>query len=103
MTAAEDGGTRLLVILRQQVLEHVLTGGVKEVERLVEHNNLGLVEEGGYDAHLLLVACREVANELFLSEYLIGSEALKVLQTLIDLGLRLARDLAKEGKILLGG
>ena len=102
VAAAKDGGTRLLVILREQMLQHVLAGGVEEVERLVQNDNLRTVEESCHDAHLLLVAGREVADEFLLAEHLASGEALKVLQALVNLCLRLARHLAQKGKVFLG-
>ena len=79
-----------------------LTGGVEEVERLVEDDNLWMTEECRYNTHFHLVACREIADELLVSEHLAVSEALVDFKTLLDLSLFDARNLAKEGKIFLG-
>ena len=91
----------LLGIVRQQVFEEYLTGGVEEVERFVEDYDLGLTEEGRNDAYLHLVTCREVADELLLSEYLAIGKAFKLCQALIDFGLTHTGNLAQKGKILL--
>ena len=37
----EDGGTRLLAVVGEQVLQNQLTGGVEEVEGLVEDDRHG--------------------------------------------------------------
>ena len=37
----EDGGTRLAVVVGEQVLQDQLTGGVEEVEGLVEDDRRG--------------------------------------------------------------
>ena len=70
--ADDDGGSSALLVVGEQMLELVLRRGVEEVERLVEDDGLRLSEECRHDAHLLLVACREVAYELLLSEDLRG-------------------------------
>ena len=66
----DDGGTGLLGVFAQQVLQQHLTGGVEEVEGFVEDDDLGVADEGGDDADLHLVTGREVADELLLSEEL---------------------------------
>ena len=99
----EDGGARLAVVLGEHVLQDVLRRGVEEVEGLVEDDQLRTVEEGGDDAHLLLVTGREVADELLVAEDLSGSEALEVLQALVNGFLCHVVDLAQEGEVLLGG
>ena len=99
----EDRGAGLSVVLGEHVLQDVLRRGVEEVEGLVEDDQLRTVEEGGDDAHLLLVTCGEVADELLVAEDLSGSEALELLQALVDGLLRHVGDLAQEGEIFLGG
>ena len=103
MAGDEDGGSRLLGIVLEQVLQHQLAGGVEEVEGLVEDDRLGVAEEGGDDADLHLVTCREVADELLLAEDLAVGETLEVLEALVNFLLADAGDLAEEGEILLGG
>ena len=46
----EDGGTGLLVVLFQQMLDDGLRTWVKEIEWFVENQDLRLVEEGRDDA-----------------------------------------------------
>ena len=83
----ENGGTCLLIILRQDVLEHVLRRRVQKVEGLVENDQFRTVEEGRNDAYLLLVASRQVADEFLASEDLAAGKALVWLQPLRDLRL----------------
>lgn len=65
MTRNKYGSTLRLVIFHEQLLQMVLTAGVKEVERFVEDDELRACEQCSHDAHLLLVAGREVAYILF--------------------------------------
>ena len=103
MAGDEDGGSRLAVIIGENVLQDILRRGIEEVEGLVEDDRLGVAEEGGDDADLHLVTCREVADELLLAEDLVVGETLEVLEALVNFLLADAGDLAEEGEILLGG
>ena len=44
MARDQNGGACLLGIVGQQMFEQYLTGGVEEVERLVENDHVGLAE-----------------------------------------------------------
>ena len=98
----EDGSTSLLVVLLQEALNGTLAGGVEEVEGLVQDEHLGLQEHGTNDAHLLLVAGREVADEFLLSCHLARHELLKVLQEGVHLLLLAAGDATDELEVLVG-
>jgi hypothetical protein len=102
MTGDENGGSRLAVIIGEDVLQDVLRRGVEEVEGLIEDNQFGAQQEGGHDADLLFVTGREVADEFLLSEDLTARQTLEGLETCVDLFLRDVVDLAQEGKELLG-
>lgn len=65
MTRNKYGGTLCLVIFHEQLLQMILTAGVKEVERFVEDDELRACEQCRHDAHLLLVTGREVAYIFF--------------------------------------
>ena len=56
-------------------------------ERLVEDDNLWMTEECRYNTHFHLVACREIADELLMSEHLAVGEALVDFEALLDLSL----------------
>src|SRR3712207_2658046 len=77
MAGDDDGGTMLFVVPLQQVLDDGLRAGVEEVERLVQNQQLRMMEHGRYDAHFLLVSHGEVADELFLSQHLAVHETLE--------------------------
>ncbi len=60
------------------------------------------MEHGRDDAYLLLVARREVADELLLSHHLAIHEAVEAGEALVNLLLAQAIHLADEGEVLLG-
>ena len=98
----EDGGACFLVIGGEHLLEDVLRRGVEEVEGLVEDDEVGTVEECGYDAYLLLVSGAEVAYELLLVEDFAVHELVEVVLALLDLLFAHGVGLAYELEILLG-
>ena len=101
MTADKDGGMCLCGILFQGTLQDILTGGVQEIEGLVQDDDRCLPDKGRDDANLLLVTCREVADQFFLTEDLATGEMLELLQALIDNLLWCAAYFPKEREILL--
>ena len=98
----EDGGTRLAVVVGEQVLDGILRTGIEEVEGFVEDEQAGVHEEGRHDAHLLLVAGREVADELLLSQDFSGHEVLILAELLLQLRLAEAADACDELQVFLG-
>ena len=99
----DDGGLVLLVVALQQVLDDGLAGGVEEVEGLVQYEQPGLVQHGGDDAYLLLVAHGVVADELLLPQHLAVHEAVEGLQAAVHLVFLEAVHAADEVEVLLGG
>ena len=86
VVAGDDyGGMMLFVVALEQVLDDALATWVEEVEGLVEDEQFRIVEHGGDNANLLLVAHREVADVLLLSQYFAVHEAIKSSQTQIHL------------------
>ena len=77
MTGDNDGGTRLLVVLCEQVFHGTLAAGVEEVERLVQNQKLWLQKHSCHDAYLLLVACREIPDEFLLTEEFTSKKCLE--------------------------
>ena len=95
-------GPCLAVVGSQQVLDDGLAGGVEEVERLVEDEQLGTVEHGADDAYLLLVAHGVVTDELLFAEDFAVEEGAEVLEAFAD-GLFLhAIHAAEEGEVFVG-
>jgi len=99
----DDGGSGLAVVALEQVLHGVLGRGVEEVEGFVEQEELGLVEHGSDDADLLLVACREVADEGFGADDFAVHKVVEALEALLELSCGDVVDLAEEVEIFLGG
>ena len=95
--------SRLLVVVEQHLLQHVLASGVEEVERLVESNQFGAVQQCGNDAHLMSVAGREVAYVLLLVEYLAVHKWLEAGQAFCYLLLRHARHTSDEVEVFFCG
>ena len=93
----EDGGASLLVVVYEQALEGVLATWVEEVERLVEDEELRLIDKSRDDTYLLLVACAKVAYQLLLIHYFASHEGFYIFQTvgksvlvdIVDLGNKL--------------
>ena len=98
----DDRGVMFLVVALEQVLDDALAAGVEEVEGLIEDEQLGVVEHGGDDAYLLLVAHGEVADVLLLTQHLAVHEALKRLKPSIHLLFFESVHLADEVEVLLG-
>ena len=77
VAAHNDCGAVFLVVFLQDVLGKVLAAWVKEVERLVENDDVGIVYQCTDDANLLLVACRQIAYELAVVEQFTIGKCLK--------------------------
>ena len=99
----EDGGAGLLVVLREEVLDGTLAAGVEEVEGLVEDKHLRAKEHGGHDAHLLLIAGTESADELLLSCKLVCHEMLVLRKELLQLLVARIGEAGNELEVLVGG
>ena len=102
VTAHEDGCARLLVVLLQQMLDGILAAGVEEVERLVEDEHFGPQQHGRHDAHLLLVARAERADELLLSGQLVGHEVLILCKKRLQLLVARVCEAGDELEVLVG-
>ena len=93
----EDGGASLLVVVYEQALEGVLATWVEEVERLVEDEELRLIDKSRDDSYLLLVSCAKVAYQLLLIHYFASHEGFYIFQAvgksvlvdIVDLGNKL--------------
>ena len=103
VTADDNGGTRGVIVFCQRALQDTLARGVEEIEWLVEDDQRGLVKQGGYDAYLLLVAGREVADELLLLQYLARHQMLESLHTCFHLLFAYPAHLSDELEKLLWG
>ena len=93
--------TRLLIVFNKNLLQHILAARVEEVERFVENNQFGTVEQRRYDAHLVAIARREIAYVLLLVEYLAAHQRLEVDKAFRNLLLRHARHTTDEVEIFL--
>ena len=62
----DDCGTCCLIVIYQGMLQHILARWVEKIERLVEDYKFRTMEQGGYYADFLFVACREVSDEFLL-------------------------------------
>ena len=78
VTADENRGASLFVVLLQQMLDGILTAGVEEVEGLVKNEHLRTKQHGCHDANLLFVAGTERTDKLLLACQLVGHEVLKL-------------------------
>lgn len=67
------------------MLDDSLRTGVEEVERLVEYQQLGIVQHGRDDAYFLLVSHGVVAYELLLSQHLVVHKAFEWFQPFVYL------------------
>ena len=97
----EDGGAVFLVVCPQQVLDDGLAGRVEEVERFVQDEQPRVVQQGGDDAYLLLVAHGVVADELLLSQHLAVHEALEGAEAFVHLFLAESVHAADEVEVFL--
>src|SRR6185436_8766918 len=95
----EDDALALLAVVEEEVLEQLLVQGIETGEWLVEEEQVGLVEDGADELHLLLHAFGELLD-LGLAP---GGE-LDPLEPFLDAGEELApleaADLAEEDEVL---
>lgn len=95
----DDCGLLLLVVGLEQVFHSKLRCGVEEVERLVEQEQARMMKHGAYDAHFLLVAHREVADEGVLAEHFAVHERVEPQKALAERFVIYAGDLGYEAEI----
>lgn len=98
----DDGGMLLLAISLEQILHGQLRSGVKKIEGFIEQQQLRMVQHGADDAHLLLIAHREIADERLLTQHFTIHETVKLKQAMTERGIIDARNLGQKTEILLG-
>ena len=69
MAADENGCTRRLGILADDMFQLVLARGIEKIEGFVKNNQFGPGKQGRNNAYFLSVTCAEIPDQLLLIKY----------------------------------